>query len=101
MEWHELAEASEEKISWHEIAPNSSNVSSIGWLEEIKIDPKLLLVLFRSGKCYGYLGVSRQRAVWMATKCDSLGTYINRTIKPNFEVVRIPELDVGVSDGQT
>jgi hypothetical protein len=90
----------------------SSHVAMIGWPrfdQQLVVDAqmttpaeggppnfeyKLLLVLFKDGHCYGYLGVSRQRAVWMATQCLSVGSYVNHVIKPQFKAVRIPELDV-------
>lgn len=90
-------------ITWRPVTSN--NVVQVGWPDAGQItinaqwrevcgyEPKLLLVRFKNGKCYGYLGVSRQRAVYMATRCASVGSYVNRMIKPNFECVRIPELD--------
>lgn len=97
-------------ICWRPV--ESSHVATIGWPRfdrqlvvdaqvmnhadgsPVDFEYKLLLILFKDGTCWGYLGVSRQRAVWMATQCLSVGSYVNRVIKTQFEAVRIPELDV-------
>lgn len=92
-------------ITWRPV--ESSNVAAIGWPQsEFDVPdgvdpsqyglwrPALLLVRFQNGKCFGYLGVSQQRSVYIATRCPSPGAYINRVIKPDFDAVRIPELDM-------
>jgi hypothetical protein len=83
-------------MKWRQVT--SSNVAEIGWPSKSDhpygIEAPLLLVRFKDGRCYGYLGVSRSRAVYIATRCPSPGTYINHTIKPNFDVVRIPAYDI-------
>lgn len=94
-------------ITWRTV--ESTNVVQVGWPSADLIlcgeqvsdgiahghyEPKLLLVRFKNGKCYGYLGVSKQRAIYMATRCTSVGKYVNDTIKPNYQAVHIPELDV-------
>jgi hypothetical protein len=76
------------KIRWREVA--SSNVRRIGWPAT---GEPLLLVTYKSGKTYGYFGVSRQRAVALAHRRRlwnrSIGKYVNRVIKPNYEGVVI------------
>ena len=62
----------------------SSNVRWIGWP---KTGEPMLVVQFESGR-YAYLGVSRQRCV-AVVRAKSVGQYVNRVIKPNFEVVKI------------
>jgi hypothetical protein len=63
----------------------SSNIVWVGWPET---GEPLMLVRYRSGSIYGYLGVSRQRAV-AAANYPSTGEYINQHIKPYYEVVRL------------
>jgi hypothetical protein len=62
---------------------NSSNVYAVGW-----DDSNNMFVRFHSGGTYLYYGVSRQRAVATAY-AKSVGQYINRKIKPNFEVLKL------------
>jgi KTSC domain len=64
---------------------NSSNVDWVAWPKE---GEPLMIVKYRSGEMYGYIGVSRQRAVATAWS-RSTGQYINKHIKPHFEVVKI------------
>jgi len=63
----------------------SSNVDWVGWPET---GEPLMLVKYKGDGIYGYIGVSRQRAV-AAAVYPSTGEYINRIIKPHYEVVRI------------
>jgi len=63
----------------------SSNVESVAWPTS---GEPLMIVRFRSGYVYGYLGVSRQRAV-AAAHAPSTGEYINSVIKPNFKAVKL------------
>lgn len=66
---------------WHGYNVNdSSNVSAIMWTKDG------MIVTFKSGSAYLYKGVSRQRAVACAL-ATSVGRYINKVIKPNFEVM--------------
>jgi hypothetical protein len=64
---------------------DSSNVSWVGW--PLSGEP-VMLVKFRGGEIYAYLGVSRQRAV-AAAHAASTGRYIARRIKPQFKVMKI------------
>jgi hypothetical protein len=63
----------------------SSNVEWVAWP---KSGEPLMLVKFKSGSVYGYVGVSRQRAV-AAARAPSVGQYINKVIKPNFKAVKV------------
>jgi hypothetical protein len=63
----------------------SSNVESVAWPTS---GEPLMIVRYRSGFVYGYLGVSRQRAV-AAAHAPSTGEYINRAIKPYFKAVKL------------
>jgi len=47
-----------------------------------------MIVTYKSGAVYGYLGVSRQRAV-AAAYSRSTGKYINRRIKGRFKPVKL------------
>jgi hypothetical protein len=61
---------------------DSSNVRYVGWRDGY------MLVWFKSNTLYRYEGVSRQRAVACAL-AKSVGAYINKKIKPNYEAVRL------------
>jgi hypothetical protein len=54
-----------------------------------------MLVRYKSGKTYGYTGVSRQRAVALAFRRRlwgrSIGKYVNQVIKPHFDACLIRE----------
>lgn len=79
-------------ITWRTVF--SSNLAAVGWPSKgDQPAPPLLLVMFKDGKVYGYLGGSRQRAVYMAYFCPSPGAYLNKKVKPRYDAVRIPELD--------
>lgn len=75
-------------IIWRPV--NSGNVGQVGWPTG---KYNLLLVRFTDGRCYGYLGVSRQRAIYMATRCASVGKYLAKVVRPQYQSVRLPELD--------
>lgn len=62
---------------------NSSNVYAVGWDQSGN-----MYVSFHGGGTYLYYGVSRQRAV-AAAYAKSVGQYINRKIKPYFEVLKM------------
>lgn len=68
-------------IRWRPV--DSSNVEVVGWDRH-----KGMYVIFKSGACYLYHGVSRQRAVACA-HAPSVGAYVNKKIKPYFECTRI------------
>jgi hypothetical protein len=68
---------------------DSSNVDWVGWPAADNGEP-LMLVKFKGDGIYGYIGVSRQRAVACANYF-STGEYINRIIKPVYEFVRLAE----------
>lgn len=80
-------------ITWRPIE-GSSNVAQVGWPANDFAEAHLLLVRFKDGRCYGYVGASRQMAVYLATRCPSVGTYVNTVLKKRFKAVRIPDLDV-------
>lgn len=63
----------------------SSNISWIGWPDT---GEPLMVVEFSNGTRYAYPGVTRQRAVACAY-ADSSGEYLNKRIKPHFEVVKL------------
>lgn len=63
----------------------SSNVEWLGW--PVTGEPTMV-VQFKSGDRYAYLGVTRQRAVAMAY-APSVGSYLNKRVKPHFTVVRL------------
>jgi hypothetical protein len=65
----------------------SSNISWIAWPAASNGEP-LMLVRFVNEGVYGYIGVSRQRAVACAN-AKSTGEYLNRIIKPQYEVVKL------------
>jgi hypothetical protein len=64
---------------------DSSNVVWVAWPQG---GEPLMLVKYRGNEIYGYVGVSRQRAV-AAAHAPSTGKYINERVKPHFEAVRI------------
>lgn len=63
----------------------SGNVDWIGWPRS---GEPLMIVQFKGGARYAYLGVSRQQAV-AASWATSTGQYIARRIKPKFKVVKL------------
>jgi hypothetical protein len=63
----------------------SSNVEYVAWP---RTGEPAMLVQFKGGARYAYLGVSRQKVV-AAAEAESVGKYINEKIKPHYEVVRI------------
>jgi hypothetical protein len=64
---------------------DSTNVEWIAWSRR---GEPLMIVEFKGGGRYAYIGVSRQRAVAAAYHA-STGKYINERIKPHFEVVKL------------
>jgi hypothetical protein len=65
---------------------DSSNVESIAW--PVDGEPLMIVKYKNSERLYGYIGVSRQRAV-AAAYYRSTGEYINRRIKGHFQAVTI------------
>jgi len=63
---------------------DSSNVRWVAWPET---GEPLMLVKYNSEAIYGYIGVSRQRTV-AAAHAPSTGAYINKNIKPLYEVAK-------------
>lgn len=63
----------------------SSNVAWVGW---VATGEPLMVVEFKSGERYGYLGATRQRAVACAYS-SSVGGYINAKVKNFFKAVKI------------
>jgi KTSC domain len=66
---------------WREV--DSSNVSEVGWDAHGN-----MYVRFKSGAVYMYRGVTRQRVVACA-RSQSVGSYLNKTIIPNYEALRV------------
>ncbi len=64
----------------------SSNVEWVAWPKN-SLAPAMI-VQFKGGSRYAYLGVNRQQVV-AAAEAESVGKYINSKIKPHFEVVKI------------
>jgi len=69
----------------------STNIDWVGWP---KSGEPLMVVSFKHGGRYAYLGASRQQAVALAyaaehTKLESVGKYLNRVIKPQYEAVKL------------
>lgn len=79
-------------ITWRSV--RSSNVASVGWPSN---GSPMVLVRFNTGKIYGYIGATRQRAVYMATRCPSVGKYVHRVLRKEFSVVRIQELEIDMT----
>lgn len=84
-EWEMDIPTSEGPVKCRVRQIESSNIEWIAW--PANGDP-LLIVQFEGASRYGYIGVSRQRAVACAY-AKSTGEYLNRIIKPNYEVVRL------------
>lgn len=63
----------------------SSNVDWVAW--PVTGEPTMI-VKYRGGAVYAYLGVSRQRVV-AAAHAASTGKYINERIKPHFKMVQL------------
>jgi hypothetical protein len=70
-----------DKITWREVS--SSNVAAVGWDRA-----KHMFVMFHGNSMYMYEGVSRQRTV-ACVRAKSVGQYINKIIKPNFDAVKV------------
>jgi len=64
---------------------DSSNIDWIGWPVS---GESLMVVNFKDGSRYGYVGVSRQRAVAMAYAWSS-GSYLAMYIKPFYKVYQL------------
>lgn len=69
----------------------STNVDWVGWP---KTGEPMMVVSFKHGGRYAYLGATRQQAVALAnaaenTKLESVGAYLNRVIKPKYAAVKI------------
>jgi hypothetical protein len=70
------------EVRWKPV--DSSNVEEVGWDRH-----QGMYVTFKSGATYLYHGVTRQRAVACAM-APSVGSYINKVIKPEYECTRLP-----------
>jgi hypothetical protein len=64
---------------------DSSNIEWIGWPA---MAADLMFVQFKGGSRYVYSGVSRQKAVAAAYAVSS-GEYLERKIKPHYEVLKL------------
>jgi hypothetical protein len=71
-------------INWR-VIDGSSHIEKIGW--PVSGEP-LMLVEYKDGGLYGYLGVSRQQAVATAN-APSVGRYLHRKIKSKFRGMKI------------
>jgi hypothetical protein len=78
-------------ITWRPV--ESSNVAQVGWPSG-DFDTTAGFIRYRNGHAYAYLGLSRQRIVYMATRCKSVGTYVNEVVKTQFPSLRVPDLDI-------
>jgi hypothetical protein len=65
---------------------DSSAVTTIGY----DADRRLLRVAYRNGGTYYYLNVPPETHQELMT-AESIGTYVNTVIKPNYRVVRVEE----------
>ena len=63
---------------------DSSNVEWVGWPSSGT--PLMIVKYIKNEKLYGYIGVTRQRAV-AAAYADSTGSYINKRIKGSYRPV--------------
>ena len=70
-------------VTWLRV--DSSNVHSVGWDGA----GNMYVRFSSSGSTYVYLGVSRQRVVAAAYLTSSIGSYINKHIKPYFDVLKL------------
>lgn len=68
-------------VEWRPV--DSSNVIKVGWDRQ-----RGMFVTFKSGAVYLYHDCSRQRAVACAY-AESVGKYIHKHVKPNYECTRI------------
>lgn len=63
---------------------NSSNVEAVGY----DADNGAIYVRFLSGDTYVYSGAD-QSTFEQLLNADSVGSYLNRVIKPNYEVAKL------------
>lgn len=74
-------------VTWREV--NSSNVQRVGWFRLGDACPiPCMIVTFRNGATYMYIGVRRQRAVAM-TRADSVGRYFIENIRNKFDYIKV------------
>lgn len=78
----------DEIISVNSRIIDSSNVEAVAWPTGNRSGVPLMIVRYKGGGLYGYIGVSRQRAV-AAAYAPSTGRYINQRIKEHFETVKL------------
>jgi hypothetical protein len=64
---------------------DSSNIDWIGWPAT---GEPTMIVQFKGGSRYAYLGVSRQRAVACAY-AESTGRFLNTKIKPFYDIMKL------------
>lgn len=70
-----------EEVRW--VPVDSSNVLEVGWDKH-----RGMFVTFKSGSTYLYRDCPYQRAV-ACSRAPSVGQYIHKHIKPNYEVTKI------------
>lgn len=73
-----------EKVKWRDV--ESSNIERVGW--GTFGHSEVVLVEFKDGRAYAYIGVTRQRAVAMI-RAASVGRYFARWIKGHYDYLRI------------
>lgn len=71
-------------VKWREA--DSSNVQWVGWLKVGNMP--CVMVVFKSGHSYLYLGMHRQRAVAML-RAKSVGRYFARNVKGKYNYLRV------------
>jgi hypothetical protein len=82
---HVLISEDGQPVKLHIRRVASSNIDWIGW--PVSGEP-LLIVQFLDGGRYGYLGVTRQKAVAMAN-AKSTGRYFHANVKTKYKPVKI------------
>jgi hypothetical protein len=75
-------------VEFHKVRLRDVTSSNVEWVAWPKSGEPAMIVEFKGGARYAYLGVSRQQVV-AAAEAESVGKYINERIKPNFEVVKL------------
>jgi hypothetical protein len=81
-------------ITWRTV--ESSNVSQVGWTSDADRmvgNPPTGFIRYKNGQAYAYHGLTRQRLVYMATSCASVGAYVNKVVKTKYPSLRVPHLD--------
>jgi hypothetical protein len=80
-----------ERLQGQELRLRMINSSNVHWVAWPRSGEPVMLVKFKRGYVYAYLGVTRQKAV-AAAHAPSTGHYINKKIKPHYAAVQIKPL---------